>query len=215
MAAGTSDWIGSVYLFIQSDKVSLPDLYMKQKTLIYDILWGAVSESTEGCRDSTEILKIHSCDHQLILCLKFCSQEVCQIFLKAYKEQIMHRHIQRKLEKSLFVEPCTISLKLKADAGELDAIIEKEEQCLKYISEMKPSFQKDDDIAEMEDHLKQLNLEDRLSSQNCSMSSLPHSLHSYGNSSVEGSTFYFQGENYAHCGRRSKIIGRIKEEDIE
>ncbi|OCT84388.1 tumor necrosis factor receptor type 1-associated DEATH domain protein [Xenopus laevis] len=221
MAAGPSMWVGSVYLYIKSDTVPLPGKYTHQKALIYEALRSAISESTRGCRDSIEILKIHSSDQQLILYLKFCGLEPCQRFLKDYKECKVQMQIQNKLKNCFSVEGLPIFTELKIDTGEIDSLLEKEEQCLKYISQMKPTIQKDDELAEIDERLKSIKLDSpsaldsELSLQNSCQCSLPLSLHSNRSYHIEGSTFHFQGEEFvdrpltsAHIQHFAKSVGK-------
>ncbi|KAE8608251.1 hypothetical protein XENTR_v10011438 [Xenopus tropicalis] len=84
-----------------------------------------------------------------------------------------------------------------------------------------PTIQKDDEFAEIDERLKSLKLvppsalDSDLSSQNSSQCSLPLSLHSNRNSHIEGSTFYFQGEEFVdrpltstHIQHFAKSVGR-------
>ncbi|KAM4723031.1 tumor necrosis factor receptor type 1-associated DEATH domain protein [Rhinophrynus dorsalis] len=228
MAVSTSEWIGSAYLFIQCDKIDLPAKYADQKKVLYKALRSALSESTGGCRSSIEILKIHTSDQQLILYLKFCGQEQCRRFLQDYRGWLVHQHIQNKLENCLSLTLVPVFLQLKVGTHKLDVMLEKEEQCLKHINSMKPSYQKDDEFAELDELFLKMTLEPTPQPQSTSPSdslsqlSQPHTLQSYGNSQLEGSTFHYQGEIFVDrpltseqhqlfaksVGKSWKVVGR-------
>ncbi|KAM8946978.1 tumor necrosis factor receptor type 1-associated DEATH domain protein [Pelodytes ibericus] len=200
MAALPSDWIGSVYLFIQSDRVQLSNLYNGQKGLTYKALSSALSESTEGCRGSIEILKIPSSDTNLILYVKFCTREPCQRFLQEYKARRVHQLIQSKLEHHVALQVGEVTLQLKVNDVVLDDILDKEDECLESIGSLKPSYQKDDELADLDKSFNNLKLESNpqpnLVSSSDSSIQAPQSLLSNRSLQPERSTFSFQGQDY-------------------
>ncbi|KAM4614065.1 tumor necrosis factor receptor type 1-associated DEATH domain protein [Discoglossus pictus] len=190
MAASPNGWVGSAYLFIQSDETSLSGQYTNNKAQVYKALRSALS-------DSIEILKIHSNDNQLILYLKFCGQEPCRTFIKSYRDCRVHQDIQKELESSLSLAHVPVSLDLRVDTVHLDNMLEKEDECLELISSVRPSRQKDDEFAELDQLLMNLTLDSgRPYSEDSGLDSPPHSLRTNGNSLPQGSTFLFQGEEF-------------------
>ncbi|XP_075433003.1 tumor necrosis factor receptor type 1-associated DEATH domain protein [Ascaphus truei] len=158
MASNAAEWVGSAYLFIQSDHISLPSQYTHHKPLVYRALGSALSDSAGGSRTPIEILKIHSSDLQLILYLRFCGREPCRAFLRDYRQGRTHQNFQRHLDSCLSPAPVPICLELKVGTVMLDAILEDEERCLEHIASKRPSHQKDDEFAEMDQVFKKMTL---------------------------------------------------------
>ncbi|XP_075045058.1 tumor necrosis factor receptor type 1-associated DEATH domain protein isoform X2 [Mixophyes fleayi] len=224
MASGPSEWVGSVYLYIQSDSTSLPAQYDNCRSTVYSALRKALSEVSGGSLNSLEILKINRGDRDLILHIKFCEQETCRRFLQHYRERKVHQQIQNQLRSYLTMESLQVCLELKVDGEKLDIILEEEDQCLRYIFLLKPSYQKDDELADLDRSLMQLSL-GSITPQNgtspanqgspscpASQSSPPHTLRLC---SSEGNTFQFQGQEYvdrtvtsAHHQLFANLVGK-------
>ncbi|XP_063801497.1 tumor necrosis factor receptor type 1-associated DEATH domain protein [Pseudophryne corroboree] len=236
MTSSPSDWVGSVYLYIQSDSTSLPAQYDSCRASVYAALSKALTDVSRVSTNSLEILKINRGDRELILHLKFCGQETCKSFLQDYRERRIHQHLQNQLGHCLTMGSLIVHLELKVDGEKLDTILENENQCLRYIFSLKPSYQKDDELAELDRNLMQLSLcsvtpqnSNSPSSQGSSLcpssqGSPPHTLRS---GSSEGNTFRFLGQEYvdrpltaAHhqlfansVGRSWKKVGRTLKKD--
>ncbi|KAG9475145.1 tumor necrosis factor receptor type 1-associated DEATH domain protein [Eleutherodactylus coqui] len=204
MTSCPSDWIGSVYLFIQSDSTSLPDQYDTCKSTVYNALRNVISEFSGEFPNSIEILKVHKSDRQLILYLKFCGKSACERFLQGYRERRVHQHIQNQLGHCLNMGSLQVHLELKVDTQMLDTQLDEEEKCLQYISSLKPSYQKDDELAELDRLFRNVSLGTSPSPENSNVlpssspqdsnqGSPPHTLRSI---SSEGSTFQFQGQDF-------------------
>ncbi|CAH2324495.1 tumor necrosis factor receptor type 1-associated DEATH domain [Pelobates cultripes] len=202
MAAMPLEWVGSLYFFIQSNQIQLSNLYKDQKLRLYRALNSALSESSENCEGSIEILKIHTSDVNLILYLKFCSQRLCQRFLQDYKEHRVHERIQNNLESDFSQGTVQVTLELKVDTATLDDLLDKEDQCLKHIASLKPTYQKDDELVELDSMFTNMTLDlnaeinNAASSESSSTNSTPNSLHSNMNVPTETSTFQFQDQEY-------------------
>ncbi|KAM4018377.1 tumor necrosis factor receptor type 1-associated DEATH domain protein [Anomaloglossus baeobatrachus] len=196
-----SDWIGSVYLFIRSDPTSLPDLYVKHKSLVYNVLRNVISEFYRESSNFIEILKIVKSDLQLIPHLKFYGKSACERFLQGYKEKKVHRHLENQLSQCLNLECLEVCLELKTDTESLDPELDEEEKCLKYISSLKPCYQKDDELADL-DRLfmsvslasppENINSPPPSTAEDSKQGSPPHTLRTI---SSEESTFKFQGKD--------------------
>ncbi|XP_053305086.1 tumor necrosis factor receptor type 1-associated DEATH domain protein [Spea bombifrons] len=194
---------GSVYLFVHSDDIHLSDQYKNQTGLMYKAFSTSLAESSKDHQRSIEILKIHPNDRNLILYLKFCVLELCQAFLVDYKERKVHQRIQNNLRSCLSQGSVQVILELKVDSIKLDDILHKEQECLGHISSSKPSYQKDDELAELDKHFMEMTLEPSAQQNNIShstssiMTSPPQSLHSDGSLASERSTFCFHEQEYA------------------
>ncbi|KAM3920048.1 tumor necrosis factor receptor type 1-associated DEATH domain protein [Leptodactylus fuscus] len=204
MTSYTSDWIGSVYLYIHSDSVSLPEQYDIYKSLMYNALCNIISEFSGGSPNCIEILKIHKSDRHLILHLKFCGKLACERFLQGYREKKIHQHIQNQLSECLKIKSLQVSLELKVDTQKLDTQLDEEDKCLLYISSLKPSYQKDDELADLDRCFRSVslgtlplpnntNLPASSHPRDNNLGSPPHTLRSV---STEGSTFQFQGQDF-------------------
>ncbi|XP_053556323.1 tumor necrosis factor receptor type 1-associated DEATH domain protein isoform X2 [Bombina bombina] len=194
MATTPNGWIGGAYLFVQSDQTSLPDQYNSNRLEVYRALRSALSESIE-------ILKIHCSEPHLILNLKFCGKEPCQMFIQHYRAQRVHQNIQEDLQSCLSLDFVPICLELKVGDINLNSMLEEEDLCLEYINSGRPTYQKDDEFVELDELLKKMTLgssgqsNSSTPSLNC-FTSAPHSLRTNGNLQSEGSTFNFQGQEF-------------------
>uniref|UniRef100_A0A8C5PXL0 Tumor necrosis factor receptor type 1-associated DEATH domain protein n=1 Tax=Leptobrachium leishanense TaxID=445787 RepID=A0A8C5PXL0_9ANUR len=220
MAGLPADWIGSAYLFFQSRLIDLAELFKNQKQLVYRVFSSSISESSDGCRGSIDILKIHSSETNLILYLKFCGRETCRRFLQDYKEGRVRQRIQNKLQNGLLNASVQMTMQLKVDSVTLDEILDKEEACLEHIGSMKPSYQKDDELVELDRLFTNMTLGPSASpstisnTENSTLTSLSHTLHSTGSLPSETSTFQFQDQEYVdqpltreHQLRFAKLVG--------
>ncbi|CAN2389520.1 death domain binding [Pristimantis euphronides] len=205
MASSPSDWIGSVYVFIKSDSTSLSDQYESNKSMVYNALRNVISEFSGGSPNYIEILKIHKSDQHLILHLKFCGKLACERFLQGYREKRVHQRIQNALSQCLNMETLQVHMELKVGAQMLDTQLDEEEKCLQYISSLKPSYQKDDELADLDKRFMSISLEvppppenNKASPstipQDVNLATSPHTLRSL---SYEGTgTFQFQGQEF-------------------
>ncbi|KAL2762300.1 tumor necrosis factor receptor type 1-associated DEATH domain protein [Daubentonia madagascariensis] len=162
MAAGQNgheEWVGSAYLFVESslDNVVLSDAYAhpQQKVAVYRALRTALAESG-GSPEVLQMLKIHRSDPQLIVQLRFCGREPCGRFLRAYREGALRAALQRGLAAALAQHPVQLELELRAGAERLDAVLTDEERCLSCILAQKPDRLRDEELAELEDALRNL-----------------------------------------------------------
>nr|1F3V_A Chain A, Tumor Necrosis Factor Receptor Type 1 Associated Death Domain Protein [Homo sapiens] len=162
MAAGQNgheEWVGSAYLFVESslDKVVLSDAYAhpQQKVAVYRALQAALAESG-GSPDVLQMLKIHRSDPQLIVQLRFCGRQPCGRFLRAYREGALRAALQRSLAAALAQHSVPLQLELRAGAERLDALLADEERCLSCILAQQPDRLRDEELAELEDALRNL-----------------------------------------------------------
>ncbi|XP_056382227.1 tumor necrosis factor receptor type 1-associated DEATH domain protein isoform X2 [Hyla sarda] len=204
MTSCPSNWIGSAYLFIDSDCTCLPEQYDQNKSTMYSVLRNIISDFSGGSPNCIEILKIHKSDRQLILYLKFCGKSACERFLQGYREKRIHQHMQNKLSQCLAKESLQVSLELRVDTQKLDTQLDEEEKCLLYISSLKPTYQKDDELADLDRLFMNVSLETSPLPVNSNMpsSSLPPESrlesppHTLRSNSSEGNTFQFQGQDF-------------------
>ncbi|XP_012323680.1 tumor necrosis factor receptor type 1-associated DEATH domain protein isoform X1 [Aotus nancymaae] len=162
MAAGQNgheECVGSAYLFVESslDKVVLSDAYVhpQQKMAVYRALQAALAESG-GSPDVLQMLKIHRSDPQLIVQLRFCGRQPCSRFLRAYREGALRAALQRSLAAALSQHSLSLQLELRAGAERLDALLADEERCLSCILAQQPDRLRDEELAELEDALRNL-----------------------------------------------------------
>ncbi|XP_023065901.1 tumor necrosis factor receptor type 1-associated DEATH domain protein isoform X2 [Piliocolobus tephrosceles] len=162
MAAGQNgheEWVGSAYLFVESslDKVVLSDAYAhpQQKVAVYRALQAALAE-IGGSPEVLQMLKIHRSDPQLIVQLRFCGRQPCGRFLRAYREGALRAALQRSLAAALAQRSVALQLELRAGAERLDALLEDEERCLSCILAQQPDRLRDEELAELEDALRNL-----------------------------------------------------------
>ncbi|XP_008065007.1 tumor necrosis factor receptor type 1-associated DEATH domain protein isoform X2 [Carlito syrichta] len=162
MAAGQNgreEWVGSAYLFVESslDKVVLSDAYAhpQQKVAVYRALQTALAESG-GSRDVLQMLKIHRSDPQLIVQVRFCGRQPCGRFLRAYREGALRAALQRSLAAALARDAVPLQLELRAGGERLDALLTDEERCLSCILAQKPDRLRDEELAELENALRNL-----------------------------------------------------------
>ncbi|XP_044125831.1 tumor necrosis factor receptor type 1-associated DEATH domain protein [Bufo gargarizans] len=204
MTSCPSDWIGSVYLFIQSDSINLPQQYDLYKSIVYNALRNNISEFSGGSPNYIDILKISKSDQELILHLKFYGKLASERFLQGYREKRVHQHIQNQLCQCLKMEALQVHLELRVGTEKLDTQLDEEEKCLQYIFSLKPCYQKDDELADLERCFMNVSLETlplqqnsnvppSSSPQNSNKGSPPHTLRSL---SSEGSTFQFQDQEF-------------------
>nr|XP_012598048.1 tumor necrosis factor receptor type 1-associated DEATH domain protein [Microcebus murinus]XP_012598049.1 tumor necrosis factor receptor type 1-associated DEATH domain protein [Microcebus murinus] len=156
---GNEEWVGSAYLFVESslEKVVLSDAYAhpQQKVAVYRALQTALAENG-GSPDVLQILKIHRSDPQLIVQLRFRGRQPCGRFLRDYREGALRAALQRGLAAALAQHRVPLQLELRAGAEQLDAVLTDEERCLNYISAQKPDRLRDEELAELEDALRNL-----------------------------------------------------------
>lgn len=162
MAAGPNgleEWVGSAYLFVESslDKVVLSDAYAhpQQKVAVYRALRAALSESG-GSPEVLQILKIHRSDPQLIVQVRFSGRQPCGRFLRAYREGALRAALQRCVAEALAVPRVPLELELRAGEERLDALLADEERCLGCICAQKPDRLRDEELAELENALRNL-----------------------------------------------------------
>nr|XP_002711696.1 tumor necrosis factor receptor type 1-associated DEATH domain protein isoform X2 [Oryctolagus cuniculus]XP_008255656.1 tumor necrosis factor receptor type 1-associated DEATH domain protein isoform X2 [Oryctolagus cuniculus]XP_008255657.1 tumor necrosis factor receptor type 1-associated DEATH domain protein isoform X2 [Oryctolagus cuniculus] len=162
MAAGPNgcqEWVGSAYLFVESslDTVVLSDIYAQpqQKVAVYRALRTALAESG-GSPDVVQMLKIHRSDPQLVVQLRFCGRQRCGRFLHAYREGALRVALQKRLAAALQRHSLPLRLELRAGSELLDAWLTDEERCLSCILAQKPDRLRDEELAELEDALRNL-----------------------------------------------------------
>ncbi|XP_038628729.1 tumor necrosis factor receptor type 1-associated DEATH domain protein [Tachyglossus aculeatus] len=158
MATDCGVWIGSVYLFVQSTRkeVVLSAVYASpQKPSVFGALKLSLAEAT-GNQPGLEVLKIHCSEPQLIVQLKFCQQECCRRFLCSYREGTLHGALQSHLQPVLGCSPGPLLLELKVGSEQLDGLMQEEERCLELIYREKPDRLRDEEIADLEDALRNL-----------------------------------------------------------
>ncbi|XP_017707805.1 PREDICTED: tumor necrosis factor receptor type 1-associated DEATH domain protein isoform X3 [Rhinopithecus bieti] len=102
------------------------------------------------------MLKIHRSDTQLIVQLRFCGRQPCGRFLRAYREGALRAALQRSLAAALAQRSVALQLELRAGAERLDALLEDEERCLSCILAQQPDRLRDEELAELEDALRNL-----------------------------------------------------------
>ncbi|XP_069072290.1 tumor necrosis factor receptor type 1-associated DEATH domain protein [Pleurodeles waltl] len=196
-------WVGSAFLFVEStsQKIDLSNLYMnsKQKLQVFKALKLALSESAGGGVNSICILKIYCNDNQLIMHLKFCSQEVCRSFLQRYRDGLVQQALQDQLQVILSLVEVPIQMELKVGSENLHEILDDEQRCLQYINQEKPDRLPDEEIAELEDSFRALTCQHEKSTESSQNNSLPpltmRSL-SADNSTHPKPTFIFQDEEF-------------------
>ncbi|KAM9192392.1 tumor necrosis factor receptor type 1-associated DEATH domain protein isoform 1-T6 [Dugong dugon] len=204
MAAGPNEceeWVGSAYLFVESsvDKVILSDTYAnpQKKVAVYSALRTALAESS-GSPDQLQMLKIHRSDPQLILQLRFCGRQPCDRFLRAYREGALRAALQRCLAEALALNSVLLHLELRAGAERLDALLLDEERCLNCIFAQKPDRLRDEELAELEDALRNLTCGPGGQSDDVEVAPAPLQSQapslSQKPSPPSGQTFLFQGQ---------------------
>ncbi|XP_075394181.1 tumor necrosis factor receptor type 1-associated DEATH domain protein isoform X2 [Tenrec ecaudatus] len=201
MAAGPEnreEWVGSAYLFVESsvDKVVLSDAYAhpQKKVAVYNALRTALAESG-GSPEQLQMLKIHRSDPQLIVQLRFGGRQPCDRFLRAYREGALRAALQRGLAAALDLD--RVHLQLRAGADLLDTLLQDEERCLNCIFAQKPDRLRDEELAELDEALRNLQC-----NPGRHVEGPPGSLQSQGPAPSEdkppapssGQTFLFQGQ---------------------
>ncbi|NXL48191.1 TRADD protein, partial [Podilymbus podiceps] len=206
MAGSSAPWIGSAYLFLQSTckTIVLPSLYesSQKKPSVFKALKLALADST-GSVNGVDILKVHCSHPHLIVQLKFCKQENCRRFLQSYREGALQESLQNHLQLSLAMTAVPLEMELKAGSEHLDNMLKDEDRCLECIFREKPDRLRDEEIAELEKHLKSLivyqSISNNMAVNDCaslSSPSLPYP--SQGSSLSPPVTFTFQGQQFAN-----------------
>ncbi|XP_004704900.1 tumor necrosis factor receptor type 1-associated DEATH domain protein isoform X3 [Echinops telfairi] len=202
MAAGPEDreeWVGSAYLFVESslDKVVLSDAYAhpQKKVAVYNALRTALAESG-GSPDQLQMLKIHRSDPQLIVQLRFGGRQPCDRFLRAYREGALRAVLQRCLAAALDLD--RVHLQLRAGAELLDTWLQDEERCFNCIFAQKPDRLRDEELAELDEALRNLQCNPGRHVEGPPVSSLqsqgPAPLEDKPPAPPSGQTFLFQGQ---------------------
>ncbi|XP_072925875.1 tumor necrosis factor receptor type 1-associated DEATH domain protein [Hemitrygon akajei] len=228
-------WVGSVFLFIYSDKVDLSNLYQdpQMQLKIYKALKLSLADAT-GSSGGYEILKVYRSAFGLQL--KFTEEVKCRKFLHSYergslKNALVHHFQTQSIPSTAF------TMELKAGPVTLDDILNKPESCIKHIKANEPNHLRDDDISRLEADIRQMVLEcgpicqdsDVQREKASEIYSVPESLSPSspasvsslmtnqlnGNSLPSASTFEFQGVffddrvlNGQDHGNFAKLVGR-------
>lgn len=206
MAAGPNgleEWVGSAYLFVESslDKVVLSDAYAhpQQKVAVYRALRAALSESG-GSPEVLQILKIHRSDPQLIVQVRFSGRQPCGRFLRAYREGALRAALQRCVAEALGVPRVPLGLELRAGEERLDALLADEERCLGCICAQKPDRLRDEELAELENALRNLSCDSGRQGGDAEVAAAPSQSLTPSLSEEKrlpppaGQTFLFQGQ---------------------
>ncbi|NXS56801.1 TRADD protein, partial [Brachypteracias leptosomus] len=204
MAGSSSPWVGSAYLFLQSTckSIVLPALYesSQKKPGVFKALKLALADST-GSMQGVEMLKVHCSHPQLIVQLKFCRRESCRRFLQSYRDGALRESLQSHLQLSLATTSVPLEMELRAGSEHLDSMLKDEDRCLECIDREKPDRLRDEEITELEEHLKSLMVHqssnDNMAVRDCVAlnPSLPHPPQG---SSLSQLTFTFQGQEFAN-----------------
>ncbi|NXC06377.1 TRADD protein, partial [Orthonyx spaldingii] len=205
MAGSSAPWIGSAYLFLQSTckTITLSSLYesSQKKPCVFKALKMALADST-GSMNGVDMLKVHCSHPHLIVQLKFCKRENCRRFLRSYREGALQKSLQSHLQLSLATTTVPLEVELKAGSEHLDKMLKDEDRCLECIYREKPDRLPDEEITELEEHLKSLMLHQSTNNNNvagkdCSslkFPSLPYP--PQGSSLPPQVTFIFQGQQF-------------------
>ncbi|XP_051627205.1 tumor necrosis factor receptor type 1-associated DEATH domain protein [Manacus candei] len=204
MAGSSSPWIGSAYLFLQSTSktVVLPSLYesSQEKPGVFRALKLALADST-GSMNGVDMLKVHCSHPQLIVQLKFCRQENCRRFLRSYRDGALQKALQNHLQLSLAMTTVPLEMELKTGSEHLDNMLKDEDRCLECIYREKPDRLRDEELTELEEHLKGLTVHqsttNNVAIKDCAplkSPSLPYP--SPGSSLPPPGTFIFQGQQF-------------------
>ncbi|NXP18238.1 TRADD protein, partial [Scytalopus superciliaris] len=200
MAGGSSPWIGSAYLFLQSTckTIVLPSLYesSQKKPSVFRALKLALADST-GSMNGVDMLKVHCSHPHLIVQLKFCKQENCRRFLRSYREGALQKSLQSHLQLSLAMTTVPLEMELKAGSEHLDNMLKDEDRCLECIYREKPDRLRDEEITEMEECLKSLSINNNVAVKDCApLKSLSPPYPSQGSSLPPAVSFIFQGQQF-------------------
>ncbi|XP_049642453.1 tumor necrosis factor receptor type 1-associated DEATH domain protein [Suncus etruscus] len=156
---GPENWWAVLTCFVEStlDKVALSDAYAhpQQKVAVYKALLTALTESC-GSPEELQILKIHRSDPQLIIQVRFCRRQACSLFLRSYREGALRAALQKCLAAALALRVVPLQLELRAGAQLLDPLLTDEERCLSCILAEKPDRLRDEELAELENSLRNL-----------------------------------------------------------
>lgn len=150
-------WVGSVFLFISSDKVDLPELYQDpQKQLkIYKALKLSLADAT-GSGGGCEILKVYGSAFGLQL--KFTEEVKCRKFLQSYETGRLQKALVHHFQNQS-VPSTVFTMELKAGVVTLDDILNEQDSCIKHIKENEPNHLRDDDVSRLEQDIRQMVLE--------------------------------------------------------
>ncbi|NXG10248.1 TRADD protein, partial [Sakesphorus luctuosus] len=204
MAGSSTPCVGSAYLFLQSTckTIVLPSLYesSSKKPNVFMALKLALADST-GSMNGVDMLKVHCSHPHLIVQLKFCKRENCRRFLQSYREGALQKSLQSHLQLSLAMTMVPLEMQLKAGSEHLDKMLRDEDRCLECIFREKPDRLRDEEITELEEHLKNLTLHQSFNNNIAvkdfaplKSPSLPHP--SQGSSLPPPVTFIFQGQQF-------------------
>ncbi|XP_067853833.1 tumor necrosis factor receptor type 1-associated DEATH domain protein [Heptranchias perlo] len=150
-------WVGSVFLFIHSDKMDLSALYQDppMRLKIYKALKLALADAT-GSGGGYEILKIYKSVFGLQL--KFTEEVKCRKFLHSYKNDGLQQALECHF-RNQSMPNTAFTMELKAGTVTLDDILDNPESCIRHIKENEPNHLRDDDINRLEEDIRRLLLE--------------------------------------------------------
>ncbi|XP_038662860.1 tumor necrosis factor receptor type 1-associated DEATH domain protein [Scyliorhinus canicula] len=157
-------WVGSVFLFIHSDKTDLSALYQDPEIQlrIYKALKLTLADAT-GSAGGYEILKIYGSVFGLQL--KFMEEGKCRKFLHSYKNDKLQQALEYHFQNQ-FIPNTAFTTKLKAGTVTLDDILDNPDSCLKHIKENEPNHLRDDEVSRLEEDIRRLVLEYNSNCQN-------------------------------------------------
>ncbi|XP_045149786.1 tumor necrosis factor receptor type 1-associated DEATH domain protein isoform X2 [Echinops telfairi] len=149
-----------------------------------------------GSPDQLQMLKIHRSDPQLIVQLRFGGRQPCDRFLRAYREGALRAVLQRCLAAALDLD--RVHLQLRAGAELLDTWLQDEERCFNCIFAQKPDRLRDEELAELDEALRNLQCNPGRHVEGPPVSSLqsqgPAPLEDKPPAPPSGQTFLFQGQ---------------------
>ncbi|XP_051884496.1 tumor necrosis factor receptor type 1-associated DEATH domain protein [Pristis pectinata] len=150
-------WVGSVFLFIRSDKVDLSDLYRdpQMQLKIYKALKLSLADAT-GSGGGYEILKVYGSVFGLQL--KFTEEVKCRKFLHSYERGSLQEALVYHFQTQS-IPSTAFTMELKAGPVTLDDILNKPDSCIKHIKANEPNHLRDDDVTRLEEDIRQLVLE--------------------------------------------------------
>ncbi|XP_078256623.1 tumor necrosis factor receptor type 1-associated DEATH domain protein [Rhinoraja longicauda] len=150
-------WVGSVFLFISSDKVDLSHLYQdpQMQLKIYKALKLSLADAT-GSGGGCEILKVYGSTFGLQL--KFTEEVKCRTFLQSYETGRLQTALVHHFETQS-VPSTAFTMKLKAGMATLDDILNKPDSCIKHIKANEPNHLRDEDVNRLEQAIRQMVLD--------------------------------------------------------
>uniref|UniRef100_UPI00398EBFF2 tumor necrosis factor receptor type 1-associated DEATH domain protein isoform X2 n=1 Tax=Pristiophorus japonicus TaxID=55135 RepID=UPI00398EBFF2 len=150
-------WVGSVFLFIHSDKMDLSALYQDPpiRLKIYKALKLALADATGG-GGGYEILKVY--ESVFGLQLKFTEEVKCRKFLHSYKNDKLHQALECHFQNQS-IPNTAFTMELKAGIVTLDEILNDPDSCIRHIKDNEPNHLRDDDISRLEEDIRRLVLE--------------------------------------------------------